>query len=279
MSERRPNARMAIDEIKRASGSIEPAQQTAAKVAGWSYVFTMAIVIFANYWLLDPLVVRGDAAQTAQNILAHQTQFRVALTCFLLYSTGVVVLLAALYGILKPVNQGLALTGALLRLVFALLWLFTTLNFLGALRFLGSTGYLHAFETDRLQVLARLHIAASFDDYYVGLPFFALASTVCAYLWFKSSYIPRSLAGFGVISSAWCVICAFVFLIFPGFAKLVNPYWFDTPMTLFELALGFWLLFKGIQIRDQKSDARGRIKGGTPAKPPGPGSRELSPPF
>jgi hypothetical protein len=55
------------------------------------------------------------------------------------------------------------------------------------------------------------------------------------------------LALFGVISSAFCVLCAFIYLIFPGFAQPVNPYWFDSPMALFEMALSFWLLFKGLQ--------------------------------
>ncbi len=139
------------------------------------------------------------------------------------------------------------LLGALFRLVFALFWLLTTLNLLSALRLLGSAAYLQIFEPDRLQVLARLHIAASFDDYYVGLPFFGLAATICAYLWLKSRYIPKALAVFGVISSAWCVICAFVFLIFPTFDKTVNAYWFDSPMAIFELILSVWLLSKGIR--------------------------------
>jgi hypothetical protein len=115
------------------------------------------------------------------------------------------------------------------------------------LRHLGSASYLQVFEADRLQTLARLHLAANFDDYYVGLPFFGLAATVCSYLWLKSNYIPRALAGFGVVSSAWCVLCAFVFLIFSNFNKIVNDYWFDLPMGLFELALSFWLLFKGLR--------------------------------
>ncbi len=195
--------------------TIDNSQRTAAKVAGLSGLFAMAIVVFANYVLLNPLIVPGNAVETARNIVAHERQFRVAVTCFLTYSASVVVLLAALYVILKPVNQGLALVGALFRLVFALLWLLSTLNMLGALRLLGSASYLQVFEADRLQVLARLNVAATFDDYYVGLPFFGLAATVCAYLWLKSNYIPKGLAVFGVISSAWCVICAFVFLIFP----------------------------------------------------------------
>jgi hypothetical protein len=227
--------------------TIDNSQRTAAKVAGFSILFSMAIVVFANYGLLNPLLVRGNAAETARNILAHETQFRVAASCFLTYSLSVVVLLAALYVVLKPVNRGLALAGALFRLVFAMLWLLSTLNLLGALRLLGSAPYLQVFEPDRLQTLARVYIAATFDDYYVGLPFFGLAATVCAWLWLKSNYIPKWLALFGVISSAFCVICAFVYLIFPGFAKPVNPYWFDSPMAIFELVLSFWLLFKGLR--------------------------------
>jgi Domain of unknown function (DUF4386) len=227
--------------------TIDHSQRTAAKVAGISLLFSMAIVVFANYVLLNPLIVPRNAVETARNIMAHETQFRVAATCFLTYSASVVVLLAALYVILKPVNQGLALVGALFRLVFAMLWLLSTLNMLGALRLLGNTSYLQVFEADRLQVLARLSVAASFDDYYVGLPFFGLAATVCAWLWLKSNYIPKGLAVFGVISSAWCVICAVVFLIFPGFAKPVDPYWFDSPMAIFEMVLSFWLLFKGLK--------------------------------
>ena len=226
--------------------TIDNSQRTAAKVAGFSLLFSMAIVVFANYALLNPLVVPGNAAETARNIVAHETQLRVTVVCFLAYSASVVVLLTALYVILKPVNQGLALVGALFRLVFALLWLLTTLNLLSTLRLLGSAGYLQVFEADRLQALARLHLGANFDDYYVGLPFFGLACTVCAYLWLKSNYIPKGLAVFGVISSAWCVICAFVFLIFPHFNKIVNDYWFDSPMALFEMALSFWLLLKGL---------------------------------
>ena len=233
------------------TNTIESSQRTAAKVAGVSLLFSMVIVVFANYVLLNPLIVRGNAAETARNIMAHEAQFRVALACFLTYSASVIVLLAALYVILKPVDQGLALVGALFRLVFAIMWLLSTLNMLGALRLLSGASYLQIFEANRLQALARVSVAGTFDDYYIGLPFFGLAATVCAWLWLKSNYIPKGLAIFGVISSAWCVICAFVFLIFPGFAKPVEPYWFDSPMTIFELVLSFWLLFKGLRTPDR----------------------------
>jgi len=228
-------------------GKIDNSQRTAAKVAGWSGLLTFAIVVFGNFVLLNPLTVPGNAAATAQNIVAHETQFRLTVVCFLTYSLGVVVLLSALYVTLKPLNPGLALVGALSRLVFAFLWLLSTLNMLSALRLLGNANYLQVLEPDWLQALAKLHLGANFDDYYVGLPFFGLAATICAWLWFKSNYIPRGLALYGVISSAWCVFCAFVYLSFPHFNKIVNDWWFDFPMAVFELVLSFWLLFKGLK--------------------------------
>ncbi len=231
--------------------AIDNSQRTAAKIAGWSYLLSFAIVVFANYVLLNPLIIPRNAADTARNILAHPTQFRIALTFFLTYSIAAVVLLSALYVVLKPVNQTLALMGALFRLVFAMSWLLSAIHSLGAMRWLGTTPYLQAFEADRLQVLARVSIAATFDDYYVGLPFFGLAATICAWLWLKSGYIPKGLSIFGVIASAWCVLCAIVYLIFPDFNKIVNDYLFDTPMALFELAISFWLLFKGLSPKIQ----------------------------
>src|SRR5881396_3339370 len=227
--------------------NIDNSQRTAAKVAGAAGLLTFALVVFGNYVLLEPLLVPRNAVDTARNILAHQTQFRLALICFVTYGVGAVVLLTALYAILAPINRGLALAGALFRLVFAMLWLIAPLNSLAALRLLGDASYLQAFEPERLQALARVQIAGSFDDYYVGLPFFGLAATVCAWLWLKSNYIPKGLAIFGVISSVWCVLCAFVFLIFPNFNKIVNDYVFDTPMAIFELVVSLWLLVKGLQ--------------------------------
>jgi len=227
--------------------AIDESQRKAARVAGFTFLFAMAIVVIANFGINFRLIVPGDAAETARNILAHETLFRFNIACNLIYVVNIVVLLAALYVILKPVNRNLALVAAFCRLVFALMWGVTALDTLGALRLLGDAAYLPVFKTDQLQTLARLHIAASWDAYYVGLPFWGLASTVCSYLWFKSRYIPRALAVFGVISSAWCVICAFAFIAFPHFDAKIGLSWFDVPMVIFEMALGLWLLIKGLR--------------------------------
>lgn len=226
--------------------TINEAQRKAARVAGFTFLFAITIVVLANYGISFRLSIPGNAPETARNIMANETLFRINIACNLIYSAAIGVLLAALYVILKPVNRTLALVAAFCRLVVALMWSATALNMLSALRLLGDAAYLPVFGADQLKTLARLRLDASYDAYYVGLPFWGLASTVCSYLWFKSRYIPRALAAFGVISSAWCVICAFAFIVFPNFSVTVDAYWFDMPLLIFEMATGFWLLIKGI---------------------------------
>ena len=229
-----------------AISTIDKSQHTAARIAGLAFPISFAIVVAVNFGIFAHLIVSGNPAETARNILAHETLFRVGIAGDMVYCVGVVVLLTALYVILKPINQNLALLAAFGRLVHGLTWLLATLNLFTALRLLRDADYSRAFGPDQLPALARLYLSG-FDAYYVGLLFWGLGATVGGYLWFKSNYIPKALAAFGAISSAWCTACTFVYYILPDFAKVVNLWWFDSPMAIFELALSFWLLFKGLR--------------------------------
>lgn len=227
-------------------GPIDESQRKAARVVGFAYLITLVTVVYANFGIHDRLIVASNAL-TAQNILAHERLFRIGVAGDLIYCAGIIVLLTALYVVLEPVSRGLALLAAFWRLVFVLMWLAMALNLFNALRLLSGSDYSRAFEAEPLQALASLYLGSRFDYYYVGLLFGALASTVCGCLWFKSRYIPRALAGFGIISSAFCVACTLVFYVFPNFDKHVNLWWFDSPMTIFDIVLSFWLLFKGLK--------------------------------
>ena len=236
-----------MKEIKMPVAGIGSVQRKAARVAGFTLLFAIAVVVFANYAISFRLIIPNNAVDTARNIMAHETLFRLNIVCNLIYLVTLIVMLSALYVILKPVNKTLALVAAFFRFVFALMWGVTAINSFGALRLLGDAAYLPVFGADQLQTLARLHLTSSYDSYYVGLPFWGLASAVCSYLLFKSRYIPAALSVYGLISSAWCVFCAFAFLIFPHFKEKVDLSLFDVPMVIFEIVLGFWLLFKGLR--------------------------------
>ena len=225
---------------------ITSAQRKAATIAGLACPLSFATVVAVGFGIFDRLIAGADPARTARDILEHETLFRVGVAGSVIYCAGVCVLSAALYIILEPVGRNLALLATLGRLIHGLTWLLSTLNLFTALRLLHRPEYAGAFPQEQLQVLARLCLSG-FDQYYVGLLFWSSGATAGAFLWLRSGYIPRALAGFGVLASAWCAACTFVLFLFPGFPKIVNLWWFDSPMALFEIALSLLLLFRGLR--------------------------------
>src|SRR5438128_10023902 len=69
--------------IRKNEMTIDNSQRAAATVAGIAGLLTFAIVVFGNYVLLNPLIVPRNATDTARNLLAHPTPFRVPLTRFI----------------------------------------------------------------------------------------------------------------------------------------------------------------------------------------------------
>lgn len=226
----------------------ERSRQQAAKVAGIAYLLQFALVVYTNFGIHERLNVRHDAAATARNILAHETLFRVAVVSDLVYCALVVIMLTALYLIVAPSGRGIALVATGFKLMYAASWMVLTLRLFDALRMFRGEDYLAVVDTQRLQALGKFYLTAGFDRYYGGLPFYATWLVLVSYLLLRSRAVPRALAMFGIAANVWCLLCALAFLIDPAFSKVVNPWLFDTAMALFELALSFWFLIKGVAI-------------------------------
>ncbi|MGH9775923.1 MAG: DUF4386 domain-containing protein [Candidatus Acidiferrales bacterium] len=235
-----------------ATYTIDESQRKAAKVVGFTYLLALVTSNIADVYVPTKLIVDGNAAQTAANIMAHERLFRLGIACDLTTFATDIVLIAALYVVLKPVNRGLSLLAAFWRLVETSIMVVAVLKSFDVLRLLSRAAYLRTFETDRLQALAMLSIGAYGAAYNVGLMFFGLGSTVFAYLWFKSRYIPRALSALGVFGSLLLAVCMFAFIIFPNLADVVGA-WCFVPIAIFELTMGFWLLIKPLPQPDQPS--------------------------
>lgn len=227
--------------------TIEPSQRTAARIVGLAYLLALPPGVFAELFVLGRLIVHDDAAQTARNILAHERLFRLGIASNLGVFALDVVLITALYVTLRPVHRGLALLALLWRLIETMTLVSTTFNDFTVLRVLGGAAYLRAFGTEPLQALARLAISAHGATYNVGLFFAGLGSSVFCWLWFKSAYMPRLLAAWGVFASALMGACALTFIVFPEVANVVTIGYFGGPIFAFELTAGAWLLFRGIR--------------------------------
>src|SRR5437660_1135699 len=94
------------------TGTINESQRKAARVAGFFYLLTFAIVVVVNFGINERLMVAGNPAQTARNILAHERLFRIGIASNLVYEAGLLALLSALYVTLRPAGRTLALLAA-----------------------------------------------------------------------------------------------------------------------------------------------------------------------
>lgn len=226
---------------------LEPAQRTAAKAAGFLYLMTMVTAMFAEFYARAQAIVPGDAVQTARNIAASEWLFRLGTLSDLITFAAVLPLVVALYVVLKPVNPYLALLALAWRLVECAILALVMLNDFVALRLLGTAPYLHAFDAAQLQALARVFLGGVHaDGYGIGMLFFGLGSTLFAWLWLRSRYIPRLLAGWGIFASLTVVIVTLLLMVAPGIAPALGAMYF-IPIFLFEVILGFWLLVRGIR--------------------------------
>ena len=218
-----------------AISTIDGSQRKAARVVGWVYL------------LVIPLAVFAEAAATARNLTAHERLFRLGTASNLAAFALDVILITALYVVLKPVNRNLALLGAFWGLIETAILVVATLSDLEALRVVSGADYLRAFEADRLQALARLSLGAHGTAYHVGLVLSGLRSSVFCYLWFKSNFVPKTLAALGVFSSLLLGTCTFAFIIFPELQKVITVGYYGGPIFVFELTMGFWLLLKELR--------------------------------
>src|SRR2546427_4898961 len=228
------------------TGTIDESQRKAATVVGLSSVFALPPAIFAEFYVRTRLIAFDNAAQTARNIRAHGRLFGLGTASNVTVFAVDVVLIIALYVVLMPVNRSLALLATGWGLIETAILVVVTLSDFDVLRILSGADYLHAFEANQLQALARLSVGAHGAAYNVGLVLAGLRSTAFCYLWFKSRFIPRALAAWGMLASFLMGACAFSFIVFPELAKVVPVEIYGAPIFLFELTMGFWLLLRGL---------------------------------
>ena len=149
-------------------------QQKAAIVAGLGLLIMTLFAIFANFFVLESLIVPGSAAETANNILVNEGLFRIGICSLIVVAILDVVVAWALYEFLKPINKSLSLLTAWFRLVYAAILGISLHNLFSVLLLLGDADYLKVFETDQLHAQAMLSLSAFSDGWDIGAVFFGL---------------------------------------------------------------------------------------------------------
>ena len=219
--------------------------QMTARIAA---ILTLLIVVLAPFSMLyipTTLVVPGDAAMTANNIMASQSLLRAGMVSDSIVFLIEIVLTALLYVLVKPVDKTLSLAAAFSRLAMTVIQGINLLNHFIVLLLLSGASYLTVFAPDQLQALVLLFLNAHESVVLVWGLFFGLHLLIFSYLVYKSVYLPKFLGIILLVVALCYFIQDFGTMLFPQYKALFTSI---GSLAFLEIVFPLWLLVKGVNI-------------------------------
>ena len=196
---------------------------------------------FGIMYVPSVLVVPGDAASTARNIMASEWLFRSGTVSHLIGQTIFIFLVLALYRLLKPVDKNRAVLMVLLALLGVPIAFLNEVHHLGALRLLSSPAD-GAFTSTQLQVQAMLFLDMRRSGILLNQVFWGLWLLPLGLLILRSGFLPKLLGILLVIGGVGYVVDWATQLLLPSFPT-ISQFTF-----IGELLLPLWLLIKGVNV-------------------------------
>ncbi|HVH14522.1 MAG TPA: DUF4386 domain-containing protein [Candidatus Angelobacter sp.] len=217
---------------------------TYARIAG--VIFLVAVVAGSVGEAIVPnmLVVPGDAATTAHNITKNDLLFRLGFVAYIVEALTDVALTFFLYILLRPVRGNLAFSSVLFRLMATATFAFGEIFYFAQILILRGDAYLNTFSIQQLQTLALLSFSVYGAAGSLSTIFYGTGSVILGYLIWRSGYLPRIIGALWVIGGFGFVIATLVFFIAPAYASFLLM----LPMIIALVALGSWLLVKGVDL-------------------------------
>ena len=220
-----------------------------ARIAGALYLITILTGIFSAGYVSGKLVVDGDAAATAANILAHKGLFQLGFTVYLIEMACQIALTALFYDLLKLAGRSVSLVAAFLGLTGGIIKTLSHLFFIAPLFILGGAHYLSVFSAEQLQALALLFLKVNDRGAGIALVFFGFYALLTGCLIINSTFLPRILGVLSVFGGlSWLTF------LYPPLGSRLFPF-----LAIFAIlgaaSLIFWLLVFGVNEQRWKEQA------------------------
>jgi len=219
-----------------------------ARIGGVLYLIIIAAGLFGELFVRGSLVVPGNAAATATNIIQSRYFWRAGIAADLLMHICDVGLMLVFYVLLRPVNLNLARLAILFNLVQTCVLVANKLNLVIPLFLLGDAAYLKAFTPEQLQALAYVAIRTHDYGFAFGLIYFGVECVIVGYLIIRALYFPTALGVMMQIAGVCYAVNSFAVLLYPPVGTRLFPFILLPPFVA-ELSLALWLLVKGVDVR------------------------------
>lgn len=216
-----------------------------ARIGGIIYLIIILTGIFGEAFVRNRLVVSGDAAATAANIIASPSLWRMGIAVDLIMQLCDLPVMMILYVLLRPVNKNLALLTLLFNIIQTAVLVANKLSLLMPLFLLGNGAYLTEFNPQQLQSLSYLFIKLHGYGFGVGLIFFGVVCLLEGYLIYVSGFLPKTIGVLMQVAGVCYLINSFALILFPALADALFPF-ILLPCLLAELSLALWLVIKGV---------------------------------
>jgi hypothetical protein len=208
------------------------------------YLVVITCGIFAEVFVRSRLIVDGDAAATARNIVDDARLFRVGFAADLVMFLCDVALAVVLYVLFKPVSALWSMMAAAFRLTQTAIIGINLLFMFAALVVLGGADYVSGFDGRQVDGLAALFLELHQFGYLLGLAFFGLHAVILGSLVYRSGFAPRPLGILlGIAGAGYLIDSAMFFLIadYDGSISAVVL----APAFIAEISFCGWLLIRG----------------------------------
>ena len=221
-----------------------------ARIAGLLYLALAVLSAFGLVYVPSMLIVPGDAAATANNIVTSESLFRLGFMSNLIAFTVNVFVALLLYKLLKPVNKSMASLMVILILIGLAIGMLNELNQFAALLLLGGADHLTAFTADQLQAFAALFLDIYQHGFSIAHIFWGLWLFPLGYLVFKSGFLPKVIGVLLIIAGLGYLVDFTLFFLFPDITVTVSEFTF-----VGEVLLILWLLIKGVNVEQWEKRA------------------------
>ena len=225
-----------------------------ARIAGSLYLIVIVGGIFAEIFVRGRLVVHGDVAATAHNIVTHELLYRLGFAAEIFYCSCCNVPLALIfYDLFKVVNRSVSLLVVFFSLVGTAIESVSLLAHFAPLILLGGGRHLSAFTAEQLQAWAYVSLQLFEFGFAIALVFFAFYCLSLGYPIFRSTFLPRIIGVMLGIEGLCYLANSFANFLAPGIAAHVFPYLVASALA--EISLCLWLLVIGVNVQRWKEQA------------------------